>query len=59
MTTIVLEPKPALFAPASRELALNIDELESLDALDFAAFAAGVGVGLGLVGLVAAGIAIT
>lgn len=62
MTTMVMAPNPALFAPAaSRELALSIDELESLDALgiNWGDFFGGVGVGIGLVGLFAAGLAIT
>ena len=61
MTTIVA-PNPALFMPgAHRELALGIDEMESLDALgvNWGDFFGGVGVGIGLVGLFAAGLAIT
>jgi hypothetical protein len=43
----------------TRELSLHVEELESLEQPDFGDFVAGLGVGLAVVGLVAAGIAIT
>ncbi len=40
------------------ELSLHVEELESLDQADFGNFTDGLGVGLAIVGLVAAGIAL-
>jgi len=61
MTTTVVAPNPALLTPTNRELALSIDELESLDALSWSwgDFFGGVAIGVGLVGVFAAGLAIT